>query len=199
VSNVILQIGVLVSGHGRGTNLQAIIDACAHGEVNARVAVVIGNRDGAPALERARAAGVEAVVINPKDYESDDAYGEVLEDALCSRGVKLICLAGYMRLLPLNLVRRFEGHILNVHAALLPLFGGKGMYGIRVHEAVIASGMKVSGATVHVVNEIYDSGPILVQRTVPVLPGDTPETLAARILPEEHRAYVEAIRMFENE
>lgn len=192
-----LQIAVMVSGHGRGSNLQAILDACASREIPAEVAVVIGTRSDAPAIERARNAGAPTVVISPKRFEGDDAaYGAALLNSLRSRGVQLLCLAGYMRMLPSDVVKAYSNRILNIHPALLPLFGGKGMYGENVHRAVLESGMKVSGSTVHIVDEVYDNGPIVVQHAIPVLPDDTPESLAARILPEEHSAYVEAIRLF---
>lgn len=193
----LLNIGVLVSGHGRGSNLQAILDASACGEIPGRVAVVIGTRRDAPALERARNAGVPAVVHSPRKYEGDAAaYGEALLATLRRYAVDLICLAGYMRLLPPSVVESYRGRIMNIHPALLPLFGGRGMYGEHVHRAVLESGMKVSGCTVHFVDEQYDAGPIVLQRTVPVLEDDTPQTLAARVLEQEHRAYAEAIRLF---
>ena len=187
----------MVSGQGRGTNLQAILDGCSSGQIPGGVALVIGVRADAPALDRARTAGVPVAVISPKRFEGDDsAYGAALLDSLLEYKVKLICLAGYMRILPTAVVAAYRNRILNIHAALLPLFGGKGMYGEHVHRAVLESGMKVSGCTVHLVDERYDSGPILIQRAVPILSDDTPESLAAKILPEEHKAYVEAIRLF---
>lgn len=190
-------IGVLVSGHGRGTNLQAILDGCERRAISGRVGLVIGTRSDSPALERARIVGAPIQVISPKLFEGDDAaYGGALLSVLQGRGVNLLCLAGYMRILPLNVVDAYRNRILNVHPGLLPMFGGKGMYGENVHRAVLESGMKISGCTVHLVDEQYDTGPIVVQRAVLVLEDDTPETLAARILPEEHAAYVEAIRLF---
>jgi phosphoribosylglycinamide formyltransferase 1 len=192
-----LKVGILVSGHGRGSNLQAIVDACAAGEVDAEVAVVIGTRSEAPAMERARLAGVPAVVVSPRKYEGDTgAYGVALLRQLDRFGVELICLAGFMLKLPPAVVDRYRDRIMNVHPALLPFFGGQGMYGENVHRAVLESGMKVSGATVHLVDEQYDSGPIVVQSAVPIEESDTPETLAARVLPVEHRLYVEAISLF---
>ena len=192
-----LRIGILVSGHGRGTNLQAIVDACASGEIPGEVTVIIGTRADAPALERARAAEIKTVVISPKKYEGDDAgYAAALLRVLDSGGVGLICLAGYMRILPIAIVDAFRDRIMNVHPALLPLFGGQGMYGENVHRAVIESGMKVSGATVHFVDESYDSGSIIHQIAVPVFDSDTPESLSARVLPAEHRAYAQAVRWF---
>jgi formyltetrahydrofolate-dependent phosphoribosylglycinamide formyltransferase len=192
-----LQIAVMVSGHGRGTNLQALIDGCDSGEIPGDIGVVIGTRSDAPAIERAQAAGIKTVVISPRKYEGDDAaYGEALLRALSAAGAGLICLAGYMRMLPLSVVEAYRDRIMNVHPALLPLFGGKGMYGENVHRAVLESGMKVSGATVHLVDEVYDSGPIVHQIAVPVASDDTPETLAARVLVAEHHAYTEAVRWF---
>ena len=190
-----LRVAVFVSGQGRGTNLQAILDACARPEFPAVVAVVVGTRSLCPAMDRARAAGVSALSISPKRFDTDEQYGLALKEATRSAGVGLICLAGYLRILPPNLVVEYRHRILNVHPALLPFFGGKGMYGRHVHEAVLASGMKVAGCTVHIVDEEYDTGPIVLQRCVPVLDDDTPDALAARILVEEHRGYVEAIRL----
>ncbi|HXG24901.1 MAG TPA: phosphoribosylglycinamide formyltransferase [Chthonomonadales bacterium] len=193
----VLRIAVLVSGHGRGSNLQAILDACASGEIPGRVAVVIGTRADAPAMERARNAGVPTVTISPRRYAEDESgYAAALLNTLRAHDVRLICLAGYMRILPQPVVEAYRGKIMNVHPALLPLFGGKGMYGEHVHRAVLESGMKVSGCTVHFVDEHYDTGPIILQATVPVRDDDTPETLAARVLPEEHKTYVCAIRLF---
>ena len=192
-----LKIAVMVSGHGRGSNLQAILDACRSGTVDGEVAVVVGTRSDAPALERARAAGVHTVVISPRKYEGDpEGYQAALLRVLDKYRVGLICLAGYMLKLPQGVVDRFRNRIMNVHPALLPFFGGQGMYGENVHRAVLESGMKVSGATVHLVDEHYDHGPIIVQTAVPIEENDTPETLAARVLPLEHRLYVEAISLF---
>jgi formyltetrahydrofolate-dependent phosphoribosylglycinamide formyltransferase len=193
----LLPIAVMVSGTGRGSNLGALLAACESGEIAGRIAVVIGTRADAPALERAHAASVPTVVISPRKYANNETgYGEVLLRALTRRDVGLICLAGYMRKLPPAVVSAYRGRIMNIHPALLPLFGGQGMYQEHVHQAVLESGMRVSGCTVHLVDEQYDTGPIVVQRTVPVFDSDTPETLAARILPEEHRAYVQAVQLF---
>lgn len=192
-----LNVAVMVSGHGRGSNLQAILDGCAAGKADARVSVAICTRSESPAMDRARAAGAPAVVVSPRKYEGDtEGYGAALLRVLDRYDVGLICLAGYMLMLPQSVVDHFRDRIMNVHPALLPLFGGKGMYGENVHRAVLESGMKVCGATVHFVDEVYDSGPIIVQAAIPVEEGDTPETLAARVLPLEHRLYVEAISLF---
>jgi len=191
-----IKIAILVSGKGRGSNMAALVEACRNGRIDGEVVSVIGTRPDMPALERARNMGVPVHVLEPKRYVNDEAYGQVLRENLEHAGVDLICLAGYMRLLPLNVVRSYSGSILNVHPALLPEFGGKGMYGLHVHEAVLTSGAKETGCTVHFVDEEYDTGPILLQARVPVEPGDTPETLAARLLPIEHETYIRAVQMF---
>lgn len=192
-----LAIAALVSGMGRGTNVQALLDACARGDVAARMAVVVATRSDAPALERARRMQVATSVVSPRKYAGDEeAYGRALHSVLARHDVGLLCLAGYMRRLPSPVVAAYVGRILNVHPALLPLFGGQGMYGEHVHQAVLDSGMKVSGCTVHFVDEQYDTGPIILQTAVPVAQDDTPQSLAARILPCEHQAYIEAVRLF---
>ena len=153
-----IRIAVLVSGHGRGTNLQAIIDACKDGRIDGEVAVVVGVRPDAPAMERASAAGVGTVVLNPKEFASADDYDSALLDALTSRRVDLICLAGYMRILGQPIIDAYRNRIMNTHPALIPMFCGKGMYGMHVHEAAIERGVKFSGCTVHLVDEDYDTG-----------------------------------------
>jgi len=189
-----LKIAAMVSGQGRGSNLGALLAGCESGEIAGKFAVVIGTKADAPALERARAAGVATTVVSPRKYEEDTEYGEILLRILRKHEVDLLCLAGYMRHLPPSVVAAFPNRILNVHPALLPLFGGRGMYGEHVHRAVIESGMKVSGCTVHLVDEQYDTGPIVVQIAVPVEEDDTPATLAARVIKAEHQAYVRAVQ-----
>ncbi len=192
-----LALAILVSGTGRGTNLQNLLDACAQGLIAGRVAVVIGTRADAPALERARQAGVAVSVVSPRKYADDEAgYADALLRILRRHDVGLICLAGYMRRLPEAVIRAYRERTLNVHPALLPLFGGRGMYGENVHRAVLESGMKVSGCTVHFVDEQYDTGPIIAQTAVAVTDEDTPESLGARVLLEEHRAYARAVQLF---
>jgi phosphoribosylglycinamide formyltransferase-1 len=181
-------LGVLISG--RGSNLQAIVDAIACGRLDARVAVVIANRAGAPGLERARAAGIETLTIGHRDYASREEYDAVLVRELRARDVRLVCLAGFMRLLSPVFVNAFPNAILNIHPALLPSFPG-----VDAQHQAWAHGVKVSGATVHLVTCELDGGPIVLQRTVPVLDDDSPDSLAARILVEEHEAYPEAIRI----
>ncbi|HLZ46596.1 MAG TPA: phosphoribosylglycinamide formyltransferase [Gemmatimonadales bacterium] len=171
-----VRVAVLVSGGG--TNLQALLDTLQHSP-DARVARVISNRPGAGALERARRAGVPATVLR------DPANGAELLDALGD--AQLVVLAGYLKLVPRAVVSHFRGRMINIHPALLPDFGGPGMYGHHVHAAVLASGARESGVTVHFVDEEFDRGPIIAQEKVPVQPDDTPETLAARVLEAEHR------------
>lgn len=178
-----LNIGVLVSGGG--TNLQKLIDAQTAGQIkNGALRVVIASRPDAFALERARKAGIEAIALCRKDYPDVDTYSQALIDALRERNVELVVLAGFLTITGENFVRAFENRILNVHPALLPAFGGKGYYGLHVHEAVLARGVKVTGATVHFVNEVCDGGPIVLQKAVEVREGDTPETLQRRVMEE---------------
>lgn len=191
-----IRIAVLVSGQGRGTNMQAIIDACKDGRIGGEVAVVVGVRADCAAMDRAQASGVATSVVNPKDYSSPDDYDRALLSVLQSSTIHLICLAGYMRRVGQPVIDAYRNRIMNIHPALIPMFYGRGMYGHRVHEAAIERGVKFSGCTVHFVDEDYDTGPIILQTVVPVLDDDTPDTLAARILVEEHKTYVRAIQLF---
>jgi len=186
---VSLRIGVLVSG--RGSNLQAILDACARPGYPAQVAVVVSDRERALALERARTAGVEALWINPKDFADRESFDAELVRELTARGVGLMCHAGFMRILSPVYVRAFAGRALNIHPSLLPAFPG-----LHAQRQALDHGAKVAGATVHFVDEGMDSGPIVLQAAVAVEPNDTEETLSARILVQEHRLYPEAIRLF---
>ncbi len=191
-----IRIAVMVSGAGRGTNLQAIIDACKSGKINGEVVLVLGVKNDAPAMERARAAGIKTMAISPKDLITEEWYEAAVLEALTGSRVDLVCLAGYMRVLGQKIIDAYRGRIMNVHPALIPSFCGKGMYGHHVHEAVIKRGVKVTGVTVHFVDEDYDTGPIILQAVVPVQEDDTPDTLAARVLPQEHRTYTDAIALF---
>ena len=177
---------VAVAVSGRGTNLEALLRSLGPG-APARVVLVLSNRADAPALARAAGRGIATVTLR------DHTDGREWLSALECHGVELLVLAGYVKLVPAEVVERYRGRILNVHPALLPTFGGPGMYGRRVHEAVIASGARESGATVHLVDEVYDRGAILGQARVPVLPDDDPETLAARVLEVEHRLLPAAV------
>jgi phosphoribosylglycinamide formyltransferase 1 len=191
-----VHIAIMVSGQGRGSNMQAIIDGCKSGKINGEVALVLGVKDDAPAIERARGQGIPTLSISPKAYETTEAYDTAVFDALKAAKIDLICLAGYMRVLGQNVVDRWRDRIMNVHPALIPSFCGKGMYGHHVHEAVIARGVKFTGVTVHLVDEEYDTGPIVLQTVVPVSEDDTPDTIAAKVLVEEHRTYTDAIALF---
>ena len=176
-----LKTAVLVSGGG--TNLQAILDAVDAGEItNAEISVVISNNPGAYALERARAKGVEAVCISPKDFGTREQFHQALLDKLQSEGVDLIVLAGFLVVIPEMLVRAYPNRIINVHPSLIPSFCGEGFYGLRVHEAALNYGVKVTGATVHYVNEVPDGGRIIAQRAVEVRDGDTPEARQRRVM-----------------
>ncbi len=184
-----LRLGVLASG--RGSNLQAILDATARPEFAARVAVVVSDKEQAQALERARRHGVDAVWLNPKDFTDRAAYDAGLRRVLDEHGVELVCLAGFMRILRAEFVRAYAGRILNVHPALLPAFPG-----LHAQRQALEYGVRIAGATVHFVEEGVDTGPIILQASVPVHSDDTEESLSARILAEEHRLYPEAIRLF---
>ena len=190
-----LQIVVFVGTRGRGSNLRALHDAVGAGRLHARVALVVGSRAGAPALEWAEGAGLEVAVLDPKTWPDEGGYTDALLGALQAAGAEALALAGYLRRLPSLVVALYRHRIVNIHPSLLPAFGGKGMYGEHVHRAVLGYGAKVSGCTAHFVDEEYDTGPIIVQRVVPVREGDTPETLAARVLPHEHAALVESLQL----
>lgn len=178
-----LKLAVLVSGGG--TNLQAILDSLADGRItNAKIVTVISNNRNARALERAKAAGVPAQCISPKDYESRDLFYDALLEALNESGADLVVLAGCMVVMPEKIVRRYENRIINIHPALIPSFCGKDFYGLRVHEGVLKRGVKVTGATVHFVDQGTDTGPIILQKAVDVRPGDTPERLQRRVMEE---------------
>lgn len=182
-------LGVLCSG--RGTNLQSIIDAVASGQIKAPIGVVIADKPGVMALERAEKAGIPAVCIDRKQYGSREEFDGALLGELKKYGVTLVCLAGFMRLLTAGFIRAYEGRILNIHPALLPSFKGA-----HAHRDVLAYGAKVSGCTIHFVVEDMDAGPIILQAAVPVMEGDDEDSLGARVLVEEHRLYPRAIELF---
>ena len=186
-----LALGILAS-HG-GSNLQAIIDSCRTGSVNAEVRVVISNNSRSLALSRARRVGIPTHHLSSTTHPDPDELDSAITDTLQRYGVEVVALAGYMRMLGRRTLCAYRNRILNVHPALLPSFGGRGMYGERVHSAVLAAGESVSGVTVHLVDQEYDHGPIVAQTRVAVLPGDTPDTLAARILEQEHILYPKTI------
>ena len=176
-------IAVLVSGGG--TNLQAILDAEARGEnPHGKVTLVVASKPGVYALERAAGAGVESTVVRRKDYADSEAFDAALVRVLQEHNIDVVVLAGFLSVLGPSVIAAYRDRILNVHPSLIPSFCGPGFYGLRVHEAALARGVKVTGATVHLVNEECDGGPILLQKAVDILPGDTPETLQKRVMVE---------------
>ncbi len=182
------RIAVLISG--RGSNLQAILDAIARGQLDAMVTVVISNRAGAQGLVRAREAGIDAVLLAPADYADRDLYERAIVEEFRRRDVGLVCLAGYMRLVGPVLLEAYPDRIVNIHPSLLPSFPG-----LHAQQQALEHGVRVSGATVHLVDSALDAGPIVLQAAVPVLDRDTVDTLSERILIEEHRIYPEALRI----
>ncbi len=194
VAQSVTRIGVLASGGG--SNMQAIMDDIAAGKIRGEIVLVIADRPDAGALERARQAGIDTAFIAPADHPSREAFSRAIADRLGAAGVDLVVLAGFMRIITHELVDPYRGRMMNIHPALIPSFCGRGFYGHHVHEAVLAYGVKVSGCTVHFVELEVDAGPIIVQRVAPVLEGDTPDTLAARVLEQEHLAFPEAVRLF---
>lgn len=178
-----LRIAVLVSGGG--TNLQAIIDGIEQGKItNAEITVVISNKRGVYALERAQSSGIETAVISPKDYSNRQEFNQALIDTIDLYKVDLVVLAGYLVIIPEKLIRKYRNKIINIHPSLIPSFCGPGYYGLRVHEAVLERGTKITGATVHFVDEGTDTGPIILQKAVRVLEDDTPELLQIRVMEE---------------
>ncbi|MGP1276562.1 MAG: phosphoribosylglycinamide formyltransferase [Caulobacterales bacterium] len=181
-------IAVLISG--RGSNLQCLIDACAADAYPARIVAVISNRPDAYGLERARAAGIPAIAIDHKAYEARESFEAALDTALREAGAQFVCLAGFMRILTESFVNRWAGRMINIHPSLLPKFKG-----VDTHKRAIEAGETEHGCTVHWVTPGMDEGPVIAQARVPVLPGDTPETLAARVLEQEHRLYPQALEL----
>ena len=181
------KIAVFISGGG--SNLQALIDASKVGILSGEVGYVVSSRRKAYGLQRATNEGIETFVFKAKKYPSPDEAGEDIVRKLRERNIDYIALAGYLSLIPPALVQAYRNRIVNIHNALLPKFGGKGMYGHFVHEAVLAANEKESGPTVHIVDEIYDNGRILGQKAIPVLSDDTPDSLAVRVLEQEHKLY----------
>lgn len=190
-----MSLRLAVFASGGGTNLQALIDRFNHAKQSrVRVTLVLSDRADAGALNRAHEAGIDAAVLAVQGRPADFIAREMLA-ALEGSDIDMIALAGYLKLVPSSIIRRYRDRVVNIHPALLPAFGGKGMYGMRVHRAVLDSGVTVSGATVHYVNDSYDEGRIIAQWPVPVVAGDTPESLAARVLNVEHVLYPAAVEL----
>jgi formyltetrahydrofolate-dependent phosphoribosylglycinamide formyltransferase len=187
-----INLAVLVSGSG--TTLQNLIDEIRAGRLDASIKLVVGSKPDLLGVKRAADAGIPTAVVSRKSYTDLEVFGGDVWTHVDAANVDLVCCAGWLSLLPIP--KRYEGRMINIHPSLLPKFGGKGMYGRHVHEAVLKAGEKTSGCTVHFVDDKYDNGPIILQRTCPVMPDDTPETLAARVFVEERIAYPQAIREF---
>jgi len=206
------QIRLAIFASGSGSNMQAIVDAVETGDLNITIGAVDSNKSDAGVLDRARAHNIPTIVMDPEAYADAyvDAYADAYADAYSGAseytskllfelekcGVNFVALAGYLRIIPREIVARFRGRMLNIHPALLPSFGGKGYYGRRVHEAVLEHGVQWTGVTVHLVDEEYDTGPIILQKPVPVKSDDTAESLAARVLIIEHEIYPAALKLF---
>ena len=193
----LLKLAIFASG--QGSNFQAIYHSIVKGTLHARIQVVISNNVGAGALDFARKHQIPAVHLSRNQFASAALFDHELLMVLKAHEVNFIALAGYMKLIRPKIIREFHHRILNIHPALLPAFGGRGMYGHFVHEAVLEYGCKVSGVTVHLIDEEYDHGPIVVQKTVPVYNNDSPDTIAARVLKMEHIAFSEALQLFAEE
>ncbi len=193
-----LNVGVMVSGGG--TNLQAVIDAIESGAItNAKIRAVISNNPGAYALERAKKHGIEAVCVSPKSFKNREEFHGALLEKVDSYELDLIVLAGFLVTIPGEMIRKYQNRIINIHPSLIPSFCGVGYYGLKVHEAALRRGVKLTGATVHFVDEGVDSGPIILQKAVEVLPGDTPEVLQRRVMEEaEWKILPKAIDMIAN-
>ncbi len=187
------RLAVFISGGG--TNLQSLIDAIKYGRLSAKIVLVVSSRSDAFGLERAKNENIERFIYKTKDYPNAEAADQALVGALEKNEVEYIALAGFLKMVPISIIQKYRDKITNIHPALLPKFGGKGMYGHFVHEAVIAAGEKESGATVHLVDEIYDHGKILLQGKVEIYPDDTPDSLAAKVLRVEHQIYPEALEI----
>lgn len=193
-----LRVGVMVSGGG--TNLQAILDAIGQGTItNTEIAVVVSNNKNAYALERAKNHGIEAVCMSPKEFESREAFNEAFLAKVDEYELDLIVLAGFLVMIPLAMIEKYEKRIINIHPSLIPSFCGVGYYGLKVHEAALARGVKVTGATVHYVDGGMDTGPIILQKAVEVLDGDTPEVLQRRVMEQAEWVILpQAINMIAN-
>lgn len=193
MTNTPRKINLAVMISGGGTNLQALIDACRAPDFPARILLVISNNAEAYGLERARQAGIDTAVIPHGDFPDRPTFEQAMLDTLAPYEIDLICQAGFIRILTPHFVKPWEGRLINIHPSLLPK--GKGTHGIKVHKTILETGETESGCTIHHVTENVDEGEIILQRTVPVIAGDTPETLAARVLTQEHIAYPEAVRI----
>lgn len=189
-----LRLAVFASGSG--SNFGAVLKSIDTGKLNAKPTLLIADRPAIGAIDKAEARDIPVAILPPGKFENEDAFAEALLHALANHGVEFIALAGYLKKIPASVVDAFKHRMLNIHPALLPSFGGKGMYGPRIHEAVLEHGCRVTGVTVHLVDSEYDTGPIVLQEPVAVRQDDSPRSLAARVLQLEHRLYPEALQLF---
>jgi phosphoribosylglycinamide formyltransferase-1 len=189
-------MNIAVFASGRGSNFQAILNAIDTGILPARVVVLISNKSDAGAMEIARAYNISTQHLSQKMFSSEEALTDAILEVLEKNHADLIALAGYLKKIPGRVIQQYRNRIVNIHPALLPSFGGQGMYGHHVHESVIACGEKISGATVHLVDEEYDRGPIVLQKTVDIMPNETPDSLAAKVLKVEHEIFPLALKAF---
>ena len=189
-----LKIGVLISGSG--TNLQSLIDNTEKGQIDGKITVVISNKEDAYGLVRAKKHNISAVFVNQKDYDGIESYNDAVIEELKKHGVELVVLAGYLKILSLKFIDKYRNRIINIHPSLIPSFCGRGYYGLKVHEAAVNYGVKVSGATVHFVDEEADRGPIIIQETVKVNFNDTAEMLQKKVLKIEHKILPMAVKLF---
>ncbi|MFC2091948.1 phosphoribosylglycinamide formyltransferase [Elusimicrobiota bacterium] len=189
-----IKIAVLVSGSG--TNLQSLIDNCSSGFIPGEIVLVISSKPGVFALARAKKANIESLIIEKKNFHTENEFDRYMLEEIKVRKIDLVCLAGYLHKIGTDIIEEYKNRIMNIHPALLPKYGGKGMYGHHVHEAVLKSGDKDTGCTVHFVDEVYDHGAVILQEKVPVKEGDTPQILAERVLEVEHKLFPEAVRRF---
>ena len=190
-------MNLCVLASGWGSNLKSIINSRKTGKISSDIVLVISNNSASNALNIARENQIPAVHLSRKLFNSEEEYENRFAELLRTYNVDMIILAGYMKMIPPKIVREYKNRILNIHPALIPSFCGKGLYGLKVHEAVLDYGAKITGVTVHLVDEQYDTGPVVLQKTIPVKDNDTPETLQKRVLKWEHKLYPEAIKLFE--
>jgi phosphoribosylglycinamide formyltransferase-1 len=191
-------LNLCVLASGRGSNLKSIIRSQKSGKISSKVAIVISNKSNSGALNIAKSYQIPNFHLSQKMFTSENEYVNNFFELLRNYDIDLIVLAGYMKLIPVDIVKKFKNRIINIHPALIPSFCGKGLYGLKVHEAVLNYGAKVTGVTVHLVDEEYDTGPIVLQKTLKVKDDDTPESLQKRVLKWEHKMYPEAIKLFES-
>lgn len=189
-------LNIAVFASGRGSNTRAILENIDRGKIRARISVIISNKRDAGIFDIARERKIQHRYLNPSEFDSEQEYTSAVLSVLDEHDVTLIILAGYLKKIPSTIVAQYRNRMMNIHPALLPAFGGKGMYGIHVHRAVIEYGAKITGATVHFVDEEYDHGPIILQKPVEVRDDDTPESLSKRVLQIEHSIYSEAVALF---